>query len=57
MIRLTDAGRLAVVAAAPGHVAAVRRHFFEALSDAELDVLGPALQRVVDRLPDDTPDR
>jgi DNA-binding MarR family transcriptional regulator len=57
MIRLTDAGRLAVVAAAPGHVAAVRRHFFGVLTDAELDVLGPALERVIDRLPDDNPDR
>jgi DNA-binding MarR family transcriptional regulator len=57
MIRLTDAGRLAVVAAAPGHVAAVRRHFFEALTDAELNVLGPALERVIDRLPDDNSDR
>jgi DNA-binding MarR family transcriptional regulator len=52
MIRFTDAGRAAIVAAAPAHVAAVRRHFFDALTDAELDVIGPALDRVLDRLPD-----
>ncbi|MEO3888446.1 MarR family transcriptional regulator [Nonomuraea sp. B5E05] len=53
MVRLTDAGRKAIVAAAPAHVAAVRRHFIGALTDAELDVIGPALERVLDRLPDD----
>jgi DNA-binding MarR family transcriptional regulator len=52
MVRLTDAGRTAIVAAAPAHVAAVRRHFIGALTDAELDVLGPALERVLDRLPE-----
>jgi DNA-binding MarR family transcriptional regulator len=51
MVRLTDTGRAAIVAAAPAHVAAVRRHFFDALTDTELDVLGPALERVLDRLP------
>jgi DNA-binding MarR family transcriptional regulator len=51
MVRLTGAGRAAIVAAAPTHVMAVRRHFFDALTDAELDVLGPALERVLDRLP------
>ncbi|GAB2789949.1 MarR family winged helix-turn-helix transcriptional regulator [Amycolatopsis magusensis] len=53
MVRLTDAGRAAIVAAAPAHVAAVRQHFFSALTDAELEVIGPALERVLDRLPDD----
>jgi DNA-binding MarR family transcriptional regulator len=52
MVRLTDAGRTAIVAAAPAHVAAVRRHFIGALTDDELDVIGPALERVLDRLPD-----
>jgi DNA-binding MarR family transcriptional regulator len=52
MVRLTDAGRTAIVAAAPAHVAAVRQHFFGALTDAELEVIGPALERVLDRLPD-----
>ena len=52
MIRLTDAGRAAIVAAAPAHVAAVREHFFDVLTDAELDVIGPALERVLARLPE-----
>jgi DNA-binding MarR family transcriptional regulator len=52
MVRLTDAGRMAIVAAAPAHVAAVRRYVIGALTDAELDVIGPALERVLDRLPD-----
>jgi DNA-binding MarR family transcriptional regulator len=52
MVRLTDAGRAAITSGAPAHVAAVRRHFFDPLTDAELDVLGPALERVLDRLPD-----
>ncbi|TWF74996.1 DNA-binding MarR family transcriptional regulator [Pseudonocardia hierapolitana] len=51
MVRLTDAGRTAIVAVAPAHVAAVRRHFIGVLTDAELDVIGPALERVLDRLP------
>ncbi|GAB3727771.1 MarR family transcriptional regulator [Amycolatopsis oliviviridis] len=53
MVRLTDEGRTAIVAAAPAHVAAVRRYFIGALTDSELDVIGPALERVLDRLPDD----
>ncbi|WP_024877932.1 MarR family winged helix-turn-helix transcriptional regulator [Saccharomonospora piscinae] len=53
MVRLTDAGRAAIVAAAPAHVAAVRQHFIDALTDAELDVIGPAFERVLHRLPDD----
>lgn len=52
MVRLTDAGRTAIVAAAPAHVAAVRRLFIDVLTDAELEVIGPALERVLDRLPD-----
>jgi len=53
MVRLTDAGRTAIVAAAPAHVAAVRQYFVGALTDAEIDVIGPALERVLERLPDD----
>jgi DNA-binding MarR family transcriptional regulator len=52
MVRLTDTGRAAIVAAAPAHVAAVRKYFFDVLTDDELEVIGPALERVVDRLPD-----
>lgn len=53
MVRLTGAGRTAIVAAAPAHVAAVRQYFIGALTDDELDVIGPALERVLDQLPDD----
>ena len=52
MVRITDAGRTAIVAAAPAHVEAVRRHFFDHLDHADLDVLGAALNRVVHALPD-----
>jgi DNA-binding MarR family transcriptional regulator len=51
MVRLTEAGRAAVIAAAPAHVEAVRRHFFDQLTDTELDVIGPALRRVIAGLP------
>ncbi|ASR36724.1 MarR family transcriptional regulator [Prauserella marina] len=51
MVRLTDTGWSSIVAAAPAHVAAVRRYFVSVLTDAELDVIGPALERVLDRLP------
>jgi DNA-binding MarR family transcriptional regulator len=51
MVRITDVGRAAIVAAAPAHVVAVRRHFFDHIDDAELDVLGAALNRVVESLP------
>ena len=53
MVRLTDAGRAAIVAAAPGHVDAVRRHFFDVLTPAEIEALGTVFQRVLDGLPDD----
>ncbi|WP_156757301.1 MarR family winged helix-turn-helix transcriptional regulator [Actinokineospora pegani] len=52
MVRLTDAGRMAIAAAAPAHVVAVRRHFLGALTGTELDVIGAALDRVLERLPD-----
>ncbi|MEU3269792.1 MarR family transcriptional regulator [Saccharomonospora sp. NPDC006951] len=52
MVRLTDAGRTSIVAAAPAHVAAVRRHFVGVLTAAELDLVGTAFERVLDRLPD-----
>jgi DNA-binding MarR family transcriptional regulator len=57
MVQLTDAGRAAIVEAAPAHVAAVRRYFLDVLTDAELDLIGPALERVLDRLPDNGDDR
>ena len=47
MVRLTDAGRAAIVAAAPDHVKAVRRYFFDALSEAELATLGNVFERLL----------
>jgi DNA-binding MarR family transcriptional regulator len=51
MVRLTDAGRAAIVGAAPQHVEAVRSLFFDVLTDDEVDVLGAAFERVLARLP------
>ncbi|SCL61618.1 MarR family winged helix-turn-helix transcriptional regulator [Micromonospora chersina] len=50
IVVLTPAGRAAIEAAAPGHVAAVRRHLIDLLTPEEIDVLGALTQRVVDRL-------
>ncbi|WP_433273612.1 MarR family winged helix-turn-helix transcriptional regulator [Actinosynnema sp. CS-041913] len=50
MVRLTPAGRSAIEAAAPGHVETVRRYLFDVLTDEELDVLGRAFTRVLDRI-------
>lgn len=47
---VTRAGRQAIEAAAPGHVAAVRRFFVDALSDEQLDALADAADRVVDAI-------
>jgi DNA-binding MarR family transcriptional regulator len=44
---LTDAGLEKVVAAAPGHVAAVRRYVFDALSRAQVRQLATIGRRVV----------
>jgi len=45
MIRLTAAGRAAIEGAAPGHVDATRRYFFDLLSDDEIDVLTTVFDR------------
>lgn len=50
MIALTAAGRKAVEAAAPGHVATVRRHFVDLLSPTEIDVLSDVAIRVRDNV-------
>ena len=47
MVRMTAAGRAAIEAAAPGHVSATRRYFFDLLSDEEVDVLTAVLERVL----------
>ena len=50
MVRLTDAGRAAIEGAAPGHVAATRRYFFDLLSNEEVDVLTAVFDRVLANL-------
>ncbi|MFF5174324.1 MarR family winged helix-turn-helix transcriptional regulator [Micromonospora sp. NPDC000089] len=50
LVALTPAGRRAVEAAAPGHVAAVRRHLIDQLTPAEIEALGALTHRVVARL-------
>lgn len=50
VVVLTPAGRRAIESAAPGHVAAVRRHLIDLLTPAEVDALGALTHRVVDHL-------
>lgn len=50
MVRMTDAGRAAIKRAAPGHVAATRRHFFDHLSNREVDQLTTLIDRVLANL-------
>jgi DNA-binding MarR family transcriptional regulator len=53
VVRLTDAGRRAVEAAAPGHVEAVRRAFVDLLTARELATLTAIATKVVDNAEDD----
>jgi DNA-binding MarR family transcriptional regulator len=53
MVRLTGAGRQAITDAAPAHAEAVRRHFFDLLSEREVDTLGDVFDRVLDELATD----
>jgi DNA-binding MarR family transcriptional regulator len=48
-VMLTDEGRAALEAAAPGHVRAVRGLFLEGMTDDELELLGTFLSRVLER--------
>jgi DNA-binding MarR family transcriptional regulator len=48
--RLTDAGWAKVQAAAPGHVANVRHHVIDALSDEQIDQLAAIGDAVLERL-------
>lgn len=50
---LTDAGLTALAAAAPGHVAGVRRHLFDALSPAQVDQLRRISESLMDHLDTD----
>jgi DNA-binding MarR family transcriptional regulator len=51
MVRLTDAGRAAIEAAAPDHVDAVRSHFLDQLTREEQDLLTKLLDRILAGLP------
>jgi DNA-binding MarR family transcriptional regulator len=48
--QLTDAGFAALEAAAPGHVAGVRRHMFDQLTPGQVETLGVISQYVAQRL-------
>jgi DNA-binding MarR family transcriptional regulator len=52
-VTMTDTGRTAIAAAAPDHVAVVRRHFIDLLSPEQLDTLDAIAQTVLDHLPDE----
>jgi DNA-binding MarR family transcriptional regulator len=52
---LTDAGFRTIEAAAPGHVASVRRHFIDALTREQLEALAEISQTVVRRLGGEAP--
>lgn len=47
---LTERGRQAITDAAPGHVASVRRHLIDLLTDEEIDALAAFSHRVVEHL-------
>ena len=57
MVRMTDAGRSAIEHAAPGHVAATRRHFFDHLSKKEVEQLTTVFDRVLAHLDADDGDQ
>ncbi len=50
MLVLTPAGLAAIAAAAPGHLASVRKHFIDLLTPEEIEALGALTHRVVARL-------
>ncbi len=50
VVGLTDKGLRAIQAAAPGHLASVRRHLIDLLSPDEIRVLGDIAERVTERL-------
>jgi DNA-binding MarR family transcriptional regulator len=52
-VTLTAKGRKAIVAAAPGHVAAVRRLFVDRVTPEQLDVIADAAEAVVAGLGDE----
>ncbi|MEZ5141509.1 MAG: MarR family transcriptional regulator [Acidimicrobiales bacterium] len=48
---LTDEGRRAIAAAAPGHVDTVRRHFIDLLTPEQISTLDDIARTVLDHLP------
>ena len=50
MVRVTNAGRRAIEAAAPAHAENVQRYFFDLLSKAELETLAAVFDRVLENL-------
>jgi DNA-binding MarR family transcriptional regulator len=50
MVRLADAGAAAVDDAAPEHSEAIRRYFFDPLSNDELETLAAVFDRLLDNL-------
>jgi DNA-binding MarR family transcriptional regulator len=55
LARLTDEGAAMIAAAAPGHVAAVRRHLFDRITPEQVRVLGDAFEAVRAGLDADRP--
>ena len=51
-VAMTDTGRAAIAAAAPAHVAVVRKHFIDLLTPDELRTLDAISTRVLSQLPD-----
>jgi DNA-binding MarR family transcriptional regulator len=52
-VELTADGLIAIEAAAPEHVAAVRRHFVDVLTEEQLDQFAAVAEAVITRLADD----
>lgn len=50
MVRLTNTGRAAIVAAAPRHVDTVRKYFFSPLTRDEIETLGGFFDRMLHAL-------
>src|SRR2546421_11840645 len=50
MVRLTKAGRRAIAEAAPGHAEAVRRFFFDQLSNDEIEPMAAGFRRMLAHL-------
>ena len=53
MVRITADGRRAIKSAAPARAEAVQRHFFDLLSNKEVDTLITVFDRVLEKLPRD----